>query len=180
MTVRQMQLLLLYLDYDPGIADGIDGPKTQAARKAFEADYDADVSQLPAAVAGAISPKGKESTDFWAEIRYVPRQEWGCPCGRCGGFPAEPEEKLVRILDELRAHFGKPVIISSGVRCAQHNGELPGSVYNSRHLSGKAVDFCVRGLTAANVKVYCDKLVSQGKLRYCYCIDGSFLHMDVA
>lgn len=179
MTVRQMQLLLLYLDYDPGTADGIDGPKTRAAANAFEKDYGTDVTQLPAAVAGAISPKEKAPADFWDEIHYVPRAEWACPCGRCGGFPAEPEEKLVRILEELRVHFGKPVIISSGVRCAQHNGELPGSVCNSRHLSGKAVDFCVQGLTAANVKVYCDRLVSQGKLRYCYCIDGSFLHMDV-
>lgn len=179
MTVRQMQLLLLYLDYNPGQPDGVDGPKTQAAAKAFEADYGVEAAQLPAAVAGAIMPKQRDAADFWAEIRYVPRQEWACPCGKCGGYPAEPAEKLVRILDDLRAHFGRPVIISSGVRCAQHNAELPGSVYNSRHLSGKAVDFCVRGLTAANVKVYCDKLVNQGMLRYCYCIDGSFLHMDV-
>lgn len=180
MTIRQMQLLLLYLDYDPGTADGIDGPKTQAAVKSFESDYGADASQLPAAVAGAIAPISKGAADFWADIRYVPRKEWACPCTRCGGFPAEPEESLVRILDELREHFGKPVIISSGVRCKAHNAELPGSVYNSRHLSGKAADFCVQGLTAANVKVYCDRLVSQGKLRYCYCIDGSFLHIDVA
>lgn len=35
MTIRQIQLLLDYLGYDPGTIDGADGAKTRAAVKAF-------------------------------------------------------------------------------------------------------------------------------------------------
>ena len=38
MTVRQRQLLLAYLGYDPGAIDGANGPKTKAAIKAFQQD----------------------------------------------------------------------------------------------------------------------------------------------
>lgn len=181
MTLRQTQLLLDYLGFSPGQADGLDGVNTQAARQRFALSYGADASaeNLIAAVSGALQPVKAPDSDFWADIRYVPRAEWRCPCKRCGGYPAEPQEKLVRFLDELRAHFGKPVYISSGVRCKAHNDELSGSVYNSRHLTGKAVDFCVEGMSATAVKVYCDRKVSDGTLRYCYTIDPSFIHADI-
>lgn len=179
MTIAQKQHLLAYLSYDPGQCDGIDGPLTRRAVERFREDYGAGEEAILDAVAGRLEKKEAKADSFWAQIRYVPRAEWRCPCGRCGGYPAEPEEKLVRFLDELRAHFDRPVYISSGVRCEAHNRELPGSVYNSRHLSGKAVDFCVQGSSSTAVKIYCDKLVTSGVLRYCYCIDDSFVHADI-
>ena len=39
MTAKQIQCLLTYLGYDPGQIDSVDGPKTQAALRAFRADY---------------------------------------------------------------------------------------------------------------------------------------------
>nr|DAG52047.1 MAG TPA: peptidase [Caudoviricetes sp.] len=39
MTVKQRQLLLAYLGYDPGTIDGLYGPKTRAAVKAFQQDF---------------------------------------------------------------------------------------------------------------------------------------------
>lgn len=181
MTVRQEQLLLDFLGFSPGQIDGLDGVKTQKARQSFQAVYgvQAEPDNLIGAICGKLDKKRCETDSFWNEIRYVPRAEWKCPCKRCGGFPAEPQEKLVRFLEDLRIHFGKPVFISSGVRCQAHNDELPGSVWNSRHISGKAVDFCVEGMSATAVKIYCDRKVADGTLRYCYCIDNSFVHADV-
>lgn len=36
MTVRQLQLLLSYLDYSPGEIDGVAGEKTKSAMEAFQ------------------------------------------------------------------------------------------------------------------------------------------------
>lgn len=180
MTVRQEQLLLDYLGFSPGAIDGMDGEKTRSARARFQSAYGVQVNRdnLIAAVAEILA-KPEKCESFWDKIQYVPRVEWKCPCKRCGGFPAEPQEKLVRFLEDLRIHFEKPVYISSGVRCQAHNDELPGSVWNSRHISGKAVDFCVEGMSATAAKVYCDRKVADGTLRYCYCIDSSFVHADI-
>ena len=65
------------------------------------------------------------------------------PCGRCGGFPVEPQESVVRTVDEIRRRLGIPISIvdggGSGVRCAAHNAEV-GGVANSQHLFGLAAD----------------------------------------
>ncbi len=53
MTVAQIQHLLCYLGYDPGTCDGIAGANTQAAVKAFQADY----GLTPDGIAGAQTTK---------------------------------------------------------------------------------------------------------------------------
>lgn len=192
MTTFKKQLFLLLLDCvadknKTKFADGLDGPGTKEACNQFKAKYGAEPTEdnFIAAICGALGEVvtgnnvGGKTGTFWDSIKYVPRVEWRCPCGRCGGFPVEPQERIVSFLEALRVHFNKPVYISSGVRCQTHNDELPGSVWNSRHVSGKAVDFCVEGMSATPVKVYCDRLVAQGVLRYCYCIDNQFVHADI-
>ena len=39
MTVKQQQILLIYLGYDPGELDGIPGPNTERAKKISEGLY---------------------------------------------------------------------------------------------------------------------------------------------
>lgn len=87
----------------------------------------------------------------------------------------EPDEALVRLADQVRERFGSPMTISSGVRCQAHNDELKGSAKNSYHVRGKAIDFTVRGYTAAQVLSYVRTL----PVHYAYAIDGSYVHMDV-
>jgi uncharacterized protein YcbK (DUF882 family) len=84
-------------------------------------------------------------------------------------------ETLIRVADRVREHFGKPITVSSGRRCANHNARV-GGVANSRHLSGKAMDFCVSGKSASQVLEYVQK---QPEIRYAYAIDDSYVHMDV-
>ena len=88
----------------------------------------------------------------------------------------EPDETLVRLADQVRDHFGAPVMVSSGVRCQVHNDELPGSAKNSYHVKGKAMDFCVRGISGAELLAYVKTL----PVHYAYQIGNSdFVHMDV-
>lgn len=114
---------------------------------------------------------------FWDDIKYFSRNESGiaCPCGRCGGFPVEPSEKLMRLADKVREHFNAPMTPSSTVRCQAHNDELPGSAPNSYHVKGKAMDFSVRGFAASSVLPYVRSL----GVHYAYAIDSNYVHMDV-
>ena len=88
---------------------------------------------------------GLAEEDFCESYRslYFTRKEFRCPCGHCGGFPVEPQESMVRTVDEIRRRLGIPISIvdggGSGVRCAAHNAEV-GGVSNSQHLFGLAAD----------------------------------------
>lgn len=191
MTIKQIQLLLTYLGYDVGSIDGVNGEKTRGAVESFQKDFgELDVDGVPGkktqdALRDAVyhgMPVNDETTgsstdeeNFWDGIKYFTKNEFACKCPRCGGFPVEPNKELVKLADSVRQHFGKPMIISSGIRCTEHNREV-GGVYNSRHLSGKAVDFSVRGLTADQILSYVKSIPG---VRYSYPIDGSYVHMDV-
>ena len=197
MTLKQKQALLAYLGYYDGPLDGLWGEKSQRAAIDFQNSYMAqeDVDGIFGAetekrilevISTGEKPVDKNAEKgvivdtapvaFWKDIRYFTRSEFRCPCGKCGGFPVEPEETLVRLADQVRDHFGAPVMVSSGVRCQAHNDELPGSAKNSYHVKGKAMDFCVRGVSGAELLAYVKTL----PIHYAYQIKGSdFVHMDV-
>lgn len=75
--------------------------------------------------------------------------EFKCDCGGrfCCGYPdyMKPEE-LVHI-QTIRDHYGRPITVTSGLRCKGRNRELNGSVENSGHLTGYAIDFYQAGVT---------------------------------
>ena len=75
------------------------------------------------------------------------RSEFACRCG-CG--LAEPAPALVDGLQALRDAIGRPLVITSGCRCAKHNAEVGGTAA-SRHLPDDegachAADVRVRGM----------------------------------
>lgn len=196
MTIKQIQSLLTYLGYNPGAVDGADGANTQAAVRRFQQAEGLGVDgiageQTQAALKDAVwqnrfakdntvpssgQPPDKTGT-FWDSIKYFTRDEpyIACPCGRCGGFPVEPAEKLMRLADAVREDAGKPMVPTSTVRCDAHNAEV-GGVWNSRHLLGHAMDFRIPGLSAAEML----SIVRQQKnVVYCYAIDAQHVHMDI-
>jgi uncharacterized protein YcbK (DUF882 family) len=64
--------------------------------------------------------------------------EFDCPSLPGSGVNMDIE--FVKLLDELRAKFGKPIKINSGFRTMEHNASLKNSSPNSSHLKGLAVD----------------------------------------
>ena len=188
MTIKQKQCLLEYLGYyapensgKVNNVDGVWGPKTEAATKAFQEDYgliaDGDFGPLTEKEILEVVSTGKKPGVNWEEVKYFGRAEFMCNCGGkyCDGFPVEPIPLLAKTADKVRGHFGSACIVSSGVRCAQHNKNV-GGVTNSRHLTGRAMDFYIRGKTAAEVLSFVQSLP---EVRYAYDIDGTFVHMDV-
>ena len=169
MTNKQKQCLLCYLGYYHGAIDGIWGTQSQQAEARFREAY-GTAADLRDVICRA------EDSDWWQEIQYFDKAEFACKCGSyCDGYPAEMDRTLVQTADRLRKHFGAPVLVSSGLRCSRHNTAV-GGVSNSRHLSGKAMDFCVAGKTAAAVLEFVQQ---QPQIRYAYGIDGNYVHMDV-
>ena len=169
MTTKQTQCLLAFLGYYDGAVDGIWGPRSKRAEARFR-----ETEGLDAELLEVVCRSAKE--DWWQQIEYFEKAEFACKCRKyCSGYPAEPEETLVKAADRMRAHFGAPVLISSGLRCRQHNANV-GGVPNSRHLTGKAMDFRIPGKKAAAVLEYVQR---QPDIRYAYAIDDEYVHMDV-
>lgn len=197
MTIKQKQCLLYYLGYYEGDIDGDWGAKSVEATKEFQKDNGLDVdgvfgektkevivtavfhgkfeNKASASNTTSTTTDNSTSEDWWKDIKYFGRHEFACKCGKCGGYPKEPEEKLIRVADRVREYFGSPATVSSGVRCKTHNANV-GGVSNSRHLSGKAMDFAVQGKSANQVLAYVQK---QSEIRYAYAIDSKYVHMDI-
>lgn len=198
MTATQRQCLLKYLGYYVGSVDGKWGQLSSVSCKSFQRDYglkdvdgicgpDTEKALKHAVAYGMPAKKAETKGDWWKDIKFFTRSEFRCPCGKCGGFPVEPKEALVRIVDEMRRAFGSAVIIvppdghsgGSGVRCQQYNDSLSGSAPNSRHVQGKAVDFSAPGVSSSTIESYLNKLKNSGKIRYWYEISSGSYHMDI-
>ena len=61
------------------------------------------------------------------------------------------------ILEPVRKHFGRPVIINSGYRSVAVNRRVPGSSNTSQHTLCEAVDFEVPGFSNYEVALWCTK-----------------------
>lgn len=158
MTNKQKQCLLAYLGVlEPEQIDGIWGSRSAEATKAFQSSFGLTPDGIPGpetekalrhAVAYGMPERAEPENvtgTFWDEIEFFDREEFRCQCkGKyCNGFPVEPQEKMVRTVDEIRRRLGVPVEIvtagGSGVRCPIHNANV-GGVANSNHLYGNAAD----------------------------------------
>lgn len=67
------------------------------------------------------------------------KSEFKCSCG-CDKVRVSPH--LVKGLQKMRDGYGKPIKISSGFRCDDHNDTV-GGAQNSAHLTGDAADMAV-------------------------------------
>lgn len=126
-----------------------------------------------------VGKKSDTPKTFWDDCPNFSRKEFICKCGgkHCAGDTAEPGENLVRGLQKLRnATNGRPVIISSGIRCPKHNAAV-GGVYNSHHLEGTAADFAVSGWRSDTTMQTVKNLgVSPKEM---YAIDSAYVHITI-
>lgn len=87
------------------------------------------------------------------------------------------DEKLVEYLQNIRNHFGKPVNISSGYRCATHNKNIGGAT-GSKHSKGQAADIYINGVAPAEIAKYAESIGILGIGLYETDKDGHFVHVD--
>jgi len=82
---------------------------------------------------------------------------------------------LLELLEEIRDHFKKPVIINSGYRTPSWNAKV-GGAGNSYHCKGMAADIHIKGISTDLIAKYASELMEDygGVIRY-----GNFVHIDV-
>ena len=195
MTTKQRQHLLAFLGYYVGNVDGEWGALSKTACTAFQKDFggikvdgfggtETDKALCHSVAYGMPAKKVDKSEKeditgtFWDEIEYFTRDEFKCKCGGkyCKGYPNEPDERMVRIVNQLRKNLGVPITIVSGLRCMTWNA-IQGGVSNSQHMYGEAADIYAEGVSQSRVEAELDKI---GGVRYHYSIGGSSnVHFDV-
>jgi len=68
------------------------------------------------------------------------RDEFECQCG-CG--EAEMSAVFIGKLQQTRTGYGKPMPITSGYRCPDHNANVSSTGRDGPHTTGRAVDIAV-------------------------------------
>jgi len=76
-------------------------------------------------------------------------QEFRCECGGryCCGYPSYMKPHELMNIQAIRDHWKKPITVTCGLRCKTYNRKLNGSITNSKHLTGQAIDFYQQGVT---------------------------------
>lgn len=201
LNIKQRQMNLKFLGYYNKSVDGIEGAGTKQAYKDFQKNNglavdgiygvktDAKLTEIikeiqrslgvaQDGIAGQVTTNARDSKLSWNDIKHFKKSEFTCKCG-CG--MNNIDLKLVKILEEIRNHFGQAVVITSGCRCKKHNADV-GGVQGSRHVLGKASDIYVKGVSTSTLLAYTKSLVAQGKLRYTYTNNKNMngvVHIDI-
>lgn len=135
------------------------------------------------------TPTKTETFSQWFDrqgFKYFKAHEltWYFSKVRNGVKNQEPPRELwnniiptLRILDELRAHFGKPVNINSTYRALPYNRALK-SPDGSLHVKFKAVDFTVSGVSPTTVFSTLSKWRASGKFVGGLGKYPTFVHID--
>ncbi len=196
MNIERKQCLLKYLGYYNGAVDGIWGAGSEQAVRELQAASglqvdgifgDATLAAAKHAVAQDLFRERNEEERQLAlrfqGIRYWTPAEFKCQCGGryCNGFPVLPSRELLELADDLRERAGSAAIRSSGLRCPAWNAH-EGGVANSRHMQGKALDFCVPGMTGSELLALA---LADSRTRFAYQIKDAngnltpYIHVDV-
>lgn len=109
-----------------------------------EADWKAMASGAMIAASlltGATNVDAKQPQTITQAGSHFSQSEFKCK--HCGQVKCDKE--LLAKMELLRTKLGnKPIVVTSGYRCPQHNKAV-GGVKNSQHVEGKAADIKVRG-----------------------------------
>lgn len=90
--------------------------------------------------------------------------------GCCSTTPID--EKLVAYLQQIRDHFGKPVILTA-YRCATYNAKVANAAPRSYHTFGRAADFHIDGVKCQEIAKYAESIGILGIGLY-----DTFVHID--
>lgn len=167
--VKELQQLLNKHGFNLAV-DGIIGDDTINAIKSIQSKKGLKIDGIAGAdtikaLSRTSSSSSSSSTVNWDKVKYFKKSEFKCQCGGkyCNGYPVEMSSKLIDILEALREYFGKPITITSGLRCSKHNKAV-GGVSNSMHQYGKAADIYIPGVDKAKIKAKAYELGAA----YCY------------
>lgn len=82
---------------------------------------------------------------------------------------------LIEVLEKIREHFNKPVIVNSGYRTPWWNTRV-GGAKNSYHCKGMAADIRIKGVSTDKIAKYASECMKDHGGVICY---TNFVHVDV-
>lgn len=83
------------------------------------------------------------------------------------------DKRGISMLQKIREHFGKPLIINSGYRTETYNAKV-GGAKNSYHKYGKAYDIRIKEVTPLEIAKYAEEIGVKGIGWY-----NTFTHVDL-
>lgn len=102
---------------------------------------------------GIYGTKTDNALRHWYNVKKYTKnfspEEFKCECGGryCTGYPTYMKPHELMNIQSIRNHWGRPITVTCGLRCKGYNRELNGSIANSKHLTGEAIDFYQKGVT---------------------------------
>lgn len=84
----------------------------------------------------------------------------------------------LRIVDELRAHFGRPIVILSSYRSPKYNAAISGAASRSFHMKFCALDIAVSGVSPREVYDVLLQWRREGRFKGGLGIYSTFVHVD--
>jgi hypothetical protein len=98
------------------------------------------------------------------------------------------DDRLPQVLERIRAHFGKPVIVSSAYRTPAYNARVSGAKA-SQHMLGTAADINIHGITVLELAQAAEEALAHngipggigiyGSANKDTVLDNCFVHVDV-
>jgi len=97
-------------------------------------------------MAGAGADYMYHPLDWSRYAPYFSRSEFLCKCGACGLADMDPT--FMQRLYALRVAYDRPMRITSGFRCPQHNANVSTTGTRGPHTTGRAADIQATGPAA--------------------------------
>lgn len=119
-----------------------------------------------------MATKTYAKTDKTQLTEHFNITEFHCKGTSCNCKETLHDPALSAHLQQIREHFGKPLHITSGYRCAKHNASVGGTA-NSRHTKGQAADFTISGVESAEIARFAESIGILGIGLY-----DNFVHID--
>ena len=115
--------------------------------------------------------------ELWKEFKYFVPEEFNSPDHNRSGLLMD--YNFVKLLDQVRQKFGKPIKINSGYRTREHNQHLIDigmrASPNSSHMKGIAAD--IRCTNSVDRGALLGLFRKAGVKRFG--IDENFIHVDI-
>jgi uncharacterized protein YcbK (DUF882 family) len=137
-----------------------------------------------------MKPPAKQSFTEWFNtlgIRHFSASEFTeyFQVHRRGVTNSEPPRELwpnivptLRIVDDLREHFGKPITLLSSYRSQAYNAAIGDAAPKSLHKQFKALDISVSGKTPKQVFKVLSQWRDAGRFKGGLGLYPSFVHID--
>lgn len=186
LTNKQRQTYLKKLGLYTKNIDGVRGSGQKSAEKYFNViflnkkttTYTEATDKLLREVYASYKKSKYMVASDWKYFKNVSKKELYCTCNKkyCDGYNGLEKKipmRLIMLAQYKRNASGKPIYISSSIRCSKRNAEI-GGIKKSKHLEFRAFDHRLGNLPAKETIKYKLPYVN-----YTYEINKTYVHTGI-